>query len=72
MLTLNQLKRRGKALANICFLCEENEETIKHLLIHCKESKDALGPLFDDCRDELGFPALSSLHSSPLARSTCG
>ena len=35
VLTLDQLKR----LANKCFLCEEDEETIEHLLIHCKKAK---------------------------------
>ena len=39
MLTLDQLKRRGWAFANRCFLCEEDEETIDHLLIHCKRAK---------------------------------
>ena len=37
MLTLDQRKRRGRALANRCFLCEGAEETIEHLLIHCKK-----------------------------------
>ena len=36
MITLDQLKRRGRALANRCCLYEEDEETIDHLLIHCK------------------------------------
>ena len=39
MLTLDQLKRRGRALANRCFWCEENDETIEHLLIHCKKAR---------------------------------
>ena len=39
VLTLDQRKCRGRALANRCFLCEEDEETIKHLLIHCKKAK---------------------------------
>ena len=34
ILTLDNLKRRGMAFANRCFLCEEDEETIDHLLIH--------------------------------------
>ena len=37
VLTLDQLQRRGKALANRCFLCEE--EDINHLLLHCKKAK---------------------------------
>ena len=32
VLTLDQLKRRERALANRCFLCEEEEETVDHLL----------------------------------------
>ena len=38
-LTLDQLKRRGIPLVNRCFLCEEKEETIDHLLIHCSKAK---------------------------------
>ena len=36
VITLDQLKRHGRALANRCCLCEEEEETIDHLLIHYK------------------------------------
>ena len=35
----DQLKRRGRALANKCFLCEEDEETIEHLSVHCKKAR---------------------------------
>ena len=39
VLSLDNLKCRGMAFANRCFLCEEDEETIDHLLIHCKSEK---------------------------------
>ena len=39
VLTLDQLKKRGRALANRCFLCGEEEETMNHLLIHCSKAK---------------------------------
>ena len=39
VLTLDQLKRRGMTFANRCFMCKEEEETIDHLLIHCKCAK---------------------------------
>ena len=39
VLTLDQLKRRGIPFVNRCILCEDNEETIDHLLIHCSRAK---------------------------------
>ena len=39
VLTLDQLKKRGRELANRFFLCGEGEETIDHLLIHCSKAK---------------------------------
>ena len=39
VLTLNQLKKRGRTLANWCFLCGEGEETVNHLLIHCSKAR---------------------------------
>ena len=35
VLTLDQIKKQGRALANRCFLCGKDEETIDHLLLHC-------------------------------------
>ena len=34
-LTLEQLQRRGYSLANKCFLCLSEVETVDHLLLHC-------------------------------------
>ena len=39
VMTLDKLKRLGRALANRCCVYEEDEETIDHLLIHCKIAK---------------------------------
>ena len=36
---MDQLKRRGLTLVNRCVMCEKDEETIDHLLIHCKCAK---------------------------------
>ena len=51
MLTLEQLKRHGMTFANRCFLCEEDEETIDHLLIHCKSAKNVVESFFVNCWD---------------------
>ena len=39
ILTLDQLKRRGRVLANRYFLCEEDEETVDYLSVHCPKTK---------------------------------
>ena len=39
VLTFDQVKRKGIPPANKCFLCEDDEETIDHLLIHCLRAK---------------------------------
>ncbi|RVX06966.1 putative ribonuclease H protein [Vitis vinifera] len=36
-LTLDQLQRRGWALANRCYLCQKHEESIDHILLHCEK-----------------------------------
>ena len=48
MLTLDQLKHWRRVLANRCYLCKEDEETIGHLLVHCQKA-NALEYLFVDC-----------------------
>ena len=35
ILTLDNLRRRGMVVANRCWLCEANEESVDHLLLHC-------------------------------------
>ncbi|KAL6327673.1 hypothetical protein AAG906_022613 [Vitis piasezkii] len=39
VLTLDQLKKRGRILANRCFLCYEEEESIDHIRIHCTRAR---------------------------------
>ena len=39
MLTLDQLKKQGRALANRRFLCGGGEETVDHLLVHCPKAR---------------------------------
>ena len=38
-LTLDQLQKRGWALANRCYLCQRNEESIDHILLHCEKAR---------------------------------
>ena len=38
ILMLDQLKRRGLTFTNRCFLCQEWEETVDHLLLHCAKT----------------------------------
>ena len=48
-LTLDIVQKRGRALANRCFMCLEKEETIDHLLLHCSKTRvlwDLLFTLF--------------------------
>ena len=51
VLTLDQHKCCGRAFANICFMCEEDEETIDHLLIHCKRAKTLWNLFFVGCKN---------------------
>ena len=39
-MTLDQLRKRGRHLANECPLCGENEETIEHILIQCSKVRE--------------------------------
>ena len=39
VLTLDNLKKKGRALANRCFLCGKEVETVDHLFAHCPQTK---------------------------------
>ena len=48
--TLDQIQKRGRPLANRCFLCKGKEETIDHLLLHCcvtRVLRDIIFSFFD-------------------------
>ena len=40
VLTLDQVQKRGWALANRCYLCQAHEEFIDHLLLHCEKTRE--------------------------------
>ena len=44
-LTLDNLERKGKALAKRRFLCGEGGEMVDHLLIHCSKTRILWGLL---------------------------
>ena len=44
ILMISNLRSQGFVLVNLCCLCNNNEETINHLLIHCEYTSD-LWPL---------------------------
>ena len=46
ILTMEQLQRRGYSLANRCFLCLSEEETVDHLLLHCVKMRALWSLLF--------------------------
>ncbi|KAJ9696951.1 hypothetical protein PVL29_008942 [Vitis rotundifolia] len=46
VLTLEQLQRRGYSLANRCFLCLSEAETVDHLLLHCVKTRVLWNLLF--------------------------
>ncbi|RVX21268.1 putative ribonuclease H protein [Vitis vinifera] len=46
VLTQEQLQRRGFSLANRCFLCLSEEETVDHLLLHCNQDAGPMEPSF--------------------------
>ena len=46
VLTFDQLKKRGRSLANRCFLCGMEEESIDHILIQCSKARGLWELLF--------------------------
>lgn len=36
----DNLRRSHKIYVNWCFMCKENEESVKHLLLHCPVVSD--------------------------------
>ena len=58
VLTLDQLKRRGRALANRCFLCGEGEESVDHLLIHFSKARIMWELLLAIFWGQLGVPSM--------------
>lgn len=57
-LILDKLQRRGIALVNKCYLCQQSEELVEHLLIHCSKARllwELLFPLFGTTWIMLGF-----------------
>ncbi|RVX18352.1 hypothetical protein CK203_006746 [Vitis vinifera] len=64
-LTLDIVQKRGRALANRCFMCLEKEETIDHLLLHCSKTRvvwDLLFTLFG-----VSWVLLSSIRETLLS-----
>ncbi|RVW30541.1 hypothetical protein CK203_097802 [Vitis vinifera] len=45
-LILDQLQKRGWALANKCYLCQRHEELINHILLHCVKTMTLWALLF--------------------------
>ena len=36
---MDQLQKRGWALANRCYLCQRHEKSIDHIFLHCEKAK---------------------------------
>ena len=68
ILTLDQLKRIGFAFANRCLLCQEWEEIVDHLLLHCEKSRVPLGVALLSIWSVLGHSLLGVGHSFGLMR----
>ena len=58
VLTLDQIQKRGWALANRCHFCQEHQEFVDHLLLHCKKTRDVLKLFFTLFGMSWVFPSL--------------
>lgn len=56
--TLGKVPKGGFPLANRCYLSQEGEETMDHLLFHCAKMK-ASWDMFFSCWSVLGQPFIS-------------
>lgn len=66
MLTLDQLKRREFALANRCCFCEQEEETVEHL-VRCQKVRPSWG-LFLNVVGSAGLPLFSFVRFSSCGK----
>ena len=58
VLTLDQVQKRGWTLANRCYLCQVHEESIDHLLLHCKKTREVWKLFFTLFAVHWVFPSL--------------
>ena len=72
VLTLDQLKKRGWALPNRCYLCGDAEESINHLLIHCTKARVLWDLLFNLFGGSMGSSFIGEGDSSWVAWVVCG
>ena len=57
ILTLDNLRLRGRILMNRCCMCHCNEETVDHLLLHCPVAL-TMGKYVPDLWDPMGHARL--------------
>ncbi|RVX05596.1 hypothetical protein CK203_027274 [Vitis vinifera] len=53
VLTLDQIQKKGWAITNDVFLCQDYEESIDHLLLHCEKTREVWN-LFFTCLECVG------------------